>query len=95
MPVNALARAVRVPEGVLFREVDGEAVLLELESGRYFGLDRVGTRMWTLLGVHHRLEPVYESLVEEYEVAADTLRRDLVEFVDRLVANRLLEIDET
>lgn len=92
--MNALAGAVRVPDGVLFREVGGEAVLLELESGRYFGLDPMGTRMWTLLTHHRRLEPVYQRLLEEYEVAGDSLREDLVAFVDRLVDNKLLQVDE-
>jgi len=35
-----------IPEGVVSREIEGETVLLNLESGRYFGLNAVGTRVW-------------------------------------------------
>ena len=45
----SLESRVRIPESVLFQELDGEAVLLHLESGVYFGLDPIGTRMWHLL----------------------------------------------
>jgi hypothetical protein len=48
MPVSHLAR-VTVPEGVLVRELEGESVMLNLNSEFYFGLDEVGTRMWAVL----------------------------------------------
>jgi len=45
MPAS-LDRSVRVGKDVMFRELDGEAVLLNLESGKYYGLDPVGSRIW-------------------------------------------------
>jgi len=45
--VELTMRAV-VPAHVLIRHLDGESVLLNLESERYFGLDATGTRMWEL-----------------------------------------------
>lgn len=85
--------SVSVPRGVLFREVGGEAVVLELESGRYYGLDPVGTRMWTLLAEEGRLDTVHRRLLGEYEVGADRLRRDLETFVHDLVGRGLLTAD--
>ena len=35
-------RIARIPESTLFREVQGEAVLLQLDSGEYFGLNSSG-----------------------------------------------------
>ncbi|MBN1400973.1 MAG: PqqD family peptide modification chaperone, partial [Anaerolineae bacterium] len=46
--LSADARA-EISPGTLFRELDGEAVLLNLESGHYYGLDEVGTRILSLL----------------------------------------------
>jgi hypothetical protein len=45
--VELAMRAV-VPAHVLIRRLDGESVLLNLKSERYFGLDATGTRMWEL-----------------------------------------------
>jgi len=47
--VYHLAARVSVPEQVLVRVLDGQSVVLSLETEKYFGLDEVGTRMWTLL----------------------------------------------
>ena len=92
--MSTLSTRVSIPEEVLFRELDDEAVILELASGRYYGLDEVGTRMWQLLRQHGCLRPVHQALLEEYQVAEDQLRRDLLEFVDDLAARKLLELHE-
>lgn len=79
----------------MFREIDGEAVLLELDSGRYYGLDEVGTRMWHALARHRRVEAAAEELLDEYEVAAERLRSDLLAFVEQLADQGLLIVQET
>lgn len=88
-----LPATVRVPEGVLFRQVGGEAVLLELESGHYYGLDPVATSMWLLLSRRGRVETVLAELLDRYDVEPERLERDLTGFVIELVERRLLETD--
>lgn len=50
-----LASRVRINDDVMFQELQGEAVLLSLASGTYFGLDRMGTRIWQLFSEHEQL----------------------------------------
>lgn len=83
-----------MPEGVLFRDLDGEAVLLELGSGRYYGLNGMGTRMWNLLLEHGQLEPAFRDLRDEFEVAETELEEELLGFVDSLAAHRLLSLHD-
>ena len=83
---------VRIPEDVVFRELDGEAVLLNLESGIYFGLDPVGTRIWQLVEEHRALRRVLEALLAEYEASAAVLEADLVRFVEQLRGKGLLTV---
>ncbi len=92
--MTCLAAKVAVPQQVVFRDLDGEAVILELESGRYYGLDAVGTQMWHRLQQHGEVRAAYQGLLQEYQVSEDELRRDLLEFVDRLASMKLLELDE-
>jgi hypothetical protein len=82
---------VTVPPGVLFRDLDGEAVLLELESGRYYGLNETGTRIWLLLQEHGSVEAALHTLLDEYDVAEERLRRELLGFVGTLTSQRLLQ----
>ena len=87
-----LDSTIQIPQDVLFHELAGEAVLLNLETGKYFGLDEIGTRMWMLLSEHGQIEPVLHALLDEYEVEEAHLSRDLFELIDRLAANGLLQI---
>ncbi|HEX3557100.1 MAG TPA: PqqD family protein [Thermoanaerobaculia bacterium] len=82
---------VAIPETVLFRDLDGEAVLLATDSGRYFGLNEVGTRLWSLLRLHGDVETVCRALLAEYDVPEDRLREDLAQFVDTLAARGLVK----
>jgi hypothetical protein len=81
---------LRVSEDVVFRELDGEAVILNLDSGIYFGLDEVGTRFWQLIEQDDRVEAALATLESEYEVAADVLRADVSRLVSTLVEKGLL-----
>jgi len=84
-------RAV-VPAHVLIRRLDGESVLLNLESERYFGLDATGTRMWELVTSQPCIALALEKLREEYEVEPDVLRSHLTQLMSGLVENGLLQV---
>ena len=87
-----LDSTIQIPQDVLFHELAGEAVLLNLETGKYFGLDEIGTRMWMLLSEHGRVEPVLRALLEEYDVEEAQLSHDLFELIDRLATNGLVQV---
>jgi hypothetical protein len=76
----------------VFRDLDGEAVILDLAAGTYFGLNAVGTRMWQLLEQHGRLRDVHDVLRREYDVESEVLEQDLLGLVARLVEARLGQV---
>ena len=82
---------VAIPETVLFRDLGGEAVLLATDSGKYFGLNEVGTRMWSLLRLHGDVEAVCGSLLAEYDVPEERLREDVTRFVGTLADRGLIK----
>jgi len=90
-PVPLTSR-VRVAPDVLVSELDGGAVLLDLKSECYFGLDGVGTIMWTALTTAPTFQAAYEDLLSQFEVSEDELRRDLIELVGKLSAQGLVVI---
>lgn len=81
-----------VPPHVLIRQIENESVLLNLQNERYFGLDEVGTRMWTSLIGAGSIQAAYEELLAEYEVDHETLRRDLRKLISQLVGSGLLVV---
>ena len=72
------------------RLVDDETVLLDLESGMYFGLDGVGQRIWECIRDGQTLGEIAALIAAEYEVDEHTAFADLVEFVTDLVERGLL-----
>lgn len=76
----------------MFQEVGSESVLLSLAAERYFGLDRVGTRIWRLLEADSSLQSAYDTLLREFEVAPDTLERELLGLVEQLSDAGLVRI---
>jgi len=90
-----LETKINIPKDVLFREIAGEAVILNLQTGKYFGLDQVGTRMWQLLAQYNRIEPALNDLTSEYDVTKDQLQHDLLALVDKLASQQLIEINGT
>jgi hypothetical protein len=91
MTINRSGR-VRAAEGTLFRELQGEAVLLNLGSESYFGLDAVGTRMWMLLTAAESIQAAYETLLDEYDVEPEKLREDLDGLIGKLVEHGLVKV---
>ena len=83
---------VTVPDGVLVRDLAGESVLLNLNSESYFGLDEVGTNMWTVLAASPSIEAAFDTLLIEYEVDPVQLRNDLHNFIEKLVDLGLLDV---
>ena len=86
----SLDRVVAVPDDVVFRELQGEAVILNLESGTYFGLDVVGTRIWRLCEEHGSLHAVWEAMQHEFDAQSEALRSDLLAFINELSSKGLL-----
>ena len=84
---------ITIPESVLMQELDGEAVLLHLDSGKYFGLDEVGTRMWQLLKSSASIQVAFEQILAEYEVEPGQLRTDLEDLIAELSEQKLIEVE--
>jgi predicted transcriptional regulator len=89
-----LSTTVTPSPEVLVQELDGEAVLLNLESERYFGLDDVGTRVWQHLLEHRRLERVCEEMQKEYDVDESRLREDVLQLVEALIEAGIVTVEQ-
>ena len=87
-----LNQKITFADTVFAQEVDGEMVLLDMNSENYFGLDEVGTAIWQAMQEKETLKEVFAMLMEQYDVESDVLEKDLFGFVDKLVENGLVEV---
>lgn len=91
MQIQADQKVTISPE-VLFQEVSGETVLLDLSSENYFGLDEIGTRIWELLNGGSSVGEVVDALLEEYDTDRKTLEGDVAELLENLAEAGLISL---
>jgi hypothetical protein len=88
----SLDTALVVPEDVIFRELDGEAIILNLATGMYFGLDEVGTRVWALVTESGSLRRAVDVMVDEFEVERPALEGDVIGLATQLIDKGLFAV---
>jgi hypothetical protein len=80
-----------VSADVMVRQVGDEAVLLNLKTEKYLGLDGISNRIWQVLTTGATVQTAYDTLLSEFEVDPERLRKDLEEFVRELLEFGLVE----
>ena len=83
---------IRARDDVLSRVLDGEAVLLDLDSGTYFGLDEVGSEIWALIAEGATVRVICDKVLELYDVDEATARSDLEDLVSQLQSRGLVDV---
>lgn len=82
--------AFRLADNVSFTQVDDEMVLLELNSGRYFGLNNTGSEMLLALIDGDSLENCCRILADQYQVDAEQVQKDMEILLNQLIEQQLL-----
>lgn len=89
--INLNAVIKRNPE-LVSSDIDGEKVMMSIESGEYFGLDPIGTRIWELIEKPIRIDELVKLLLVEFEVSKEQCVEDTIEFLNELQEKNLLLI---
>ena len=85
---------IKISDAVQITVADNEAILINVNSGTYFGLDEVGTTIFKLISEHNRIELVIQLFLEEYDVSEEQLKKDITDFVKQLADVDMIEINE-
>jgi hypothetical protein len=73
-------------------DLQGEAVILHLESGMYYGLDPVGVRVWELLQTPRPFSELKSTLLEEFDVEPETCETHVLALLQQLIDVKLIEV---
>ncbi len=71
--------------------MEGETVLLDLSTGRYYTLNRLGSVIWEHCTGHSTISDIHAVLCDRFEVASERALDDLVALVNHLVQEGLLQ----
>lgn len=75
-------------------EVGGEAVLLQMEQGVYYGLNPVAARVWQLIQTPRSISAIVSQVEQEFDVEPERCARDVLELVARLAQAKLVVLTE-
>lgn len=70
--------------------IDGEAVIINLLNGTYYGLEKAGGAMWEMLAASHTPNEVVTAIVARYAIDGNQVRADLEQLVSELLHEQLL-----
>ena len=88
-----LNKKIIFADTIFAQEVDGEMVLLDMDSENYFGLDGVGSAIWSAIEQKQILQDIFDVLLQEYDVEPEVLKKDLIDFVIKLEENQLIKVE--
>lgn len=77
---------------LLSSEFDADAVILDLRTGVYYGLDGAGARIWQLLQRPTSLLALRDRITTEYDVDARRCETDLRELLRHLLERGLIRV---
>ncbi|HTC63024.1 MAG TPA: PqqD family peptide modification chaperone [Candidatus Saccharimonadales bacterium] len=73
-------------------DLAGEAAILNIKSGVYYGLDQVGARIWNLMQEPREVLEIQNAITGEYEVEPEKCAQDLMVLLEKLLAEGLIEV---
>ena len=79
-----------ISQDVVHRVLDGETIVLSLDSGTYFGLNATGTRVWRLIEDGVPRSQIIERISGEFEHPIDRVRADVDELLELLQSKGLV-----
>jgi len=74
----------------IFKEVKGETVMLNVETGDYFGLNEVGTAFIMLTDGKTTTKEIINALHEAYDISFDTLENDIKDLISKMIEKKIL-----
>jgi hypothetical protein len=75
---------------VMMQEVEGDSVLLDIDSGEYFSLNEVGGRVWELCDGSRSVGAIADVITAEYDVSAEVALADARELLEGLAGAGLV-----
>ena len=77
-------------------DLAGEAAILDLKSGQYYGLNPIGARIWSLIEKPRSIAELLNTLLTEYDVETSQCEKDVFALVKQMAARGLVEVrDDT
>jgi hypothetical protein len=90
LPLQSAAKVVACRHAIIDAKIDDEIVALSIERGTCYGMNRVGSRIWTLLAKPIRICDLCAALLAEYRVDPEVCEREVLDLLEEFRAEGLI-----
>jgi hypothetical protein len=87
MNLNAV---VSRSENFVFNEIEGDLVMMNIESGAYVGLNETGKSIWNLLDTPLSIAEIVSFLIKEYTISQSQCEKEVIVFVEKMMKSEIL-----
>lgn len=87
-----LDQCVVVNPAVFAAALDRNAVLMDVQSGRYFEFDAIGSDIWARIAQPRQVDALCADLAEDYDATIETIRTSVLAFLTHLADKGLIEV---
>lgn len=87
-----LDQSVVVNPSVFAASLDRSAVLMDIQSGRYFEFDAIGSDIWTRIAQPRQVDSLCVDLAADYDASIETIQSSVLTFLTHLADKRLIEV---
>lgn len=84
---------IRINKNVSISEIDGEKIMIDFDSGKYFMIKGVGNDIWDRIQSEVSVEDLIKGLLSEYDIDENTCEADVINFLNKLAAHDFLQIN--
>lgn len=74
-------------------DLDGEVVMMNLEKGQYFMMNKVGSRIWEIIHEPVKVTSIISILLGEYDVEEMECQCTVIQFLNNLKNAELINVD--
>ena len=92
VPVIDLQTTIQASDEIVSSKLDDEVVMMSIEKGAYYGLDKIGSRVWELLATPRTVSDICDILIQEYDVTREQCEQDMLAWFTELAENNLIQI---
>ncbi len=79
---------------VHYREIDLKSVLLDIDSGEYYSLNRVGTFIWSLINGKRDVSHIVDEVTGKFDISMEQAGPDVKGLIEKLISEGLVEVHD-
>ena len=77
---------------IVFNEMDGETIMMSIESGEYYGINSIGSRIWKLLETPKAASEICDAVLPDYDVTREQCAKDVLLFLNKMAEKGVVKI---